>query len=326
MQFGALQVEETEPNCTNQLLFAVVKGEAERVRWLLKKNCRTFAIAGNWHTTALMYACNNGDIEIVQLLLDDLAQDDEPFKLSVYLNLETYGTALHYAIRSGKQQIVELLIDKGADCNKKNRKGCTPLVCALRKNYTSIAEFLIRKGADITLPNNRGNTPLMISIAHKNKAITTLLMNSGADWRAKNAHGQNSLVIAVSTNKISIVQILLDYLDPSSQTSLRPALFYAMNHDYTNIAKLLLIRIKGFDIKNEDGITPLMMSASKGNEELVTFLLENGASVNVTDNKGMTALDYAYFDGNLKGKENIIKLLLDQSAQGIVSCLDSNLF
>lgn len=45
--------------------------------------------------------------------------------------------------------------------------------------------------------------------------------------------------------------------------------------------------------QNEDGKTPLMAVADGGNARLVKLLLEKGASVDVKDKDGMTALMYA---------------------------------
>ena len=62
--------------------------------------------------TALMYACENGDIQMVKLLLDYGAD----------INLETkskHFTALYFACWHGLVELIKLLIDNGAIIDKK---------------------------------------------------------------------------------------------------------------------------------------------------------------------------------------------------------------
>jgi len=53
--------------------------------------------------------------------------------------------------------------------------------------------------------------------------------------------------------------------------------------------------LQGFspNLVNDNGITPLMVSAWKGRENIVNYLLKSGADPTVQDPQGNTALDYA---------------------------------
>ncbi|MFH0777526.1 MAG: ankyrin repeat domain-containing protein [Candidatus Eisenbacteria bacterium] len=62
---------------------------------------------------------------------------------------------------------------------------------------------------------------------------------------------------------------------------------------------------------NDHGVTPLHAAASEGHEEVVRFLLENGAAVDATDNDGNTALHMAS-----KGCDSRLgRLLLEKGAR-----------
>lgn len=65
--------------------------------------------------------------------------------------------------------------------------------------------------------------------------------------------------------------------------------------------------LQGFspNLVNEKGITPLMVSAWKGKERIVRYLLDKKADPSVEDGEGNTALDYAEAGGN----ENILFLI-----------------
>ena len=74
----------------------------------------------------------------------------------------------------------------------------------------------------------------------------------------------------------------------------------------------------GNDINNQDnndGSTLLMEAVARGKEDVVGFLLDEGANVNLQDNDGVTALGYykaaIYKEGNL---EKIVQMLLEVGA------------
>ncbi len=60
-----------------------------------------------------------------------------------------------------------------------------------------------------------------------------------------------------------------------------------------------------------EGLTPLMLAASKGKRAMVHLLLKYNANVQVTDNRGATALMY----GSAAGNRNIARLLIKKGAQ-----------
>lgn len=69
------------------------------------------------------------------------------------------------------------------------------------------------------------------------------------------------------------------------------------------------------DQDNEDGSTLLMEAVARGKEDVVGFLLDQGANVNIQDHHGVTALGYykdaIYKDGNL---EKIVQMILEAGA------------
>jgi hypothetical protein len=74
----------------------------------------------------------------------------------------------------------------------------------------------------------------------------------------------------------------------------------------------------GRDINEQDnyqGSTLLMEAVARGKEDIVEFLLDNGANVNIQDHDGVTALGYykdaIYKEGNL---EKIVQMLLEVGA------------
>ncbi len=77
-------------------------------------------------------------------------------------------------------------------------------------------------------------------------------------------------------------------------------------------AKVNDLLYKGSDVnvKDESGLTALMLVAMDGHSDVVMALLDRGADVNCRDAQGMTALMYAI----LKSHTHVIRLLLDKGA------------
>ncbi len=67
---------------------------------------------------------------------------------------------------------------------------------------------------------------------------------------------------------------------------------YALRHNYTQIAKLLINKNNINDM-DKNGRTSLNKAVQKGNIELVQFLVDNGARVDVRDKNGNDVIHYA---------------------------------
>jgi ankyrin repeat protein len=81
-------------------------------------------------------------------------------------------------------------------------------------------------------------------------------------------------------------------------------LHYAAELGNINLVRLTLDNIRSVEVNNDGvdarsalGTTPLMLAAGQGNYGAVEELVRSGADVNITNNKGETALDFAAHAG-----------------------------
>lgn len=78
---------------------------------------------------------------------------------------DNYSTPLYLTATedSYNYSVADLLISKGADVNKANRNGETPLYRAAANGFSNVVSLLISKRADVNKANSNGETPLDIA-------------------------------------------------------------------------------------------------------------------------------------------------------------------
>lgn len=130
--------------------------------------------------------------------------------------------ALHSAVYDNNKEMVELLITNGADVNKANNDGWTPLYCAVWNNRKEIAELLIAKGADVNKATINSRTPLHSAVYNNSKEIVELLLLHGADVNKVDDKGKTLLQIAEEKKYIDIVAILEEYIKKQQSQQNQP--------------------------------------------------------------------------------------------------------
>lgn len=88
---------------------------------------------------ALRWACQNGDLDQVRLLVD---------KQGANINGEIKGRRLlHFAADYGQLDVIEYLCSKGGDVNVEDKHGISPILAAIWEGHTECVKLLLTKGA-----------------------------------------------------------------------------------------------------------------------------------------------------------------------------------
>ena len=121
------------------------------------------------------------------------------FRLAAYTPLTAAVSANH----SYSLEIVNVLIDEGADIDKHDKSGKTPLFIASQSGKTDIAEALLDYGAntELGLFDKRGKskmmTPLHIATFYSRWKIIDILMKYGANANVVNYPARDHLLISM---------------------------------------------------------------------------------------------------------------------------------
>ncbi|OAQ96800.1 hypothetical protein LLEC1_07072 [Akanthomyces lecanii] len=125
--------EHSSERCEKALVTAVVQGRFDVAKLLLQAGAST---RGSDDFSIVHYACQIGNLHIVELLLD--------YGADISSNNPLGNSTLIIAAKSGRLSIVRLLLERGADVEEAAENGDTPLMMAARNGHCGIVDILIR--------------------------------------------------------------------------------------------------------------------------------------------------------------------------------------
>jgi ankyrin repeat protein/2-C-methyl-D-erythritol 4-phosphate cytidylyltransferase len=99
------------------------------------------------------------------------------------------SSILHFLPLFNAVESFKLLLQKGANANRKNNGGCSPLHVAAFSGNLNILKLLLDSGADINAQNNLGGTPLYCATFYKRFAAADFLKQNGADSTIADKYG-----------------------------------------------------------------------------------------------------------------------------------------
>ncbi len=119
---------------------------------------------------------------------------------------------LHLAVSwEPSYEVAKLLLEHGADVNRKNRLGRTPLMNAAlaMTGHNEILPLLAARGADLEARDNTEETALILAARHGRTAVVRTLLELGADRDARNVHGHTALSLAELLGYEEVADLLI---------------------------------------------------------------------------------------------------------------------
>jgi ankyrin repeat protein len=189
-----------------------------------------------------------------------------------------------------------LRLDRG-QVNVADAKGKTLLFFAAQNGYPRLAAFLISRGADVNARDKWNFTPLHEA---KNKETAEVLINAGANLHARSNTGLKPLRAAVYSMRLDVAKLL-------AGKGARSNIFMDAAMGRLKQIKYVVQRNRNIvSAIDADGWTPLHHAAAAGQLEVATFLIEKGADLNASSNKGDTPLHLAVS----RREKKVVKLFI----------------
>lgn len=218
---------------------------------------------------------------------------------------------------------VKKILDAGADPNKPDHYGITPLALARAIDWAYVEELLIQRGAEekpFPDPNRMCGDKTLLGYAlsyqagHGNYAYG--LLDAGADPDLKDENGKTALHWAAVFGRAEIFSEMLAMgadINAIDAYGLKP-LHYACMNGHTDVARLILDQTQDADLNTpagKEGRTPLLMAAGRtGAYDLAALLIDRGAFVNAQDLRARTPLTAAVFERDI----HMVRLLIAKGA------------
>lgn len=212
----------------------------------------------------LDYTLNN-DIEGVKKCIED--------GISINYQYSTDGaTALHIACSRGNLRMVKFLIDNGANVNKQDNNGFTPLMCASFNNCKSTVIHLVHiRETNLDLQSKNGSSALLFASRGGSLDIVKILVEFRANIELEDYMSFTATTIASYNGHINVLRYLLDIGVNPNKISTKFFTVYSMG---TQTVKEFLIRRYG-----ENGI--LTLSPKQIRDEIYSRLLATSGSTDI---------------------------------------------
>ncbi|WP_265023276.1 ankyrin repeat domain-containing protein [Wolbachia endosymbiont (group A) of Epistrophe grossularia] len=272
--------EESQVPQNAALLEAAKSGDINEVKRLISEGANVNAVEDLY--TPLYWAAKNNHFNIVEVLLDNGA----------------YVDGVNYSM---ERDVLTLLQEKEAEYCKSS------LHLAARLGNLEAVKDLLGKGANVNAQNDTRETPLHVAAKKGHKDVVEALLNvNGINVNAQDKYDSTPLHRAAKEVHKDVVEALLDKganVDAEDENGDTP-LDLATTQDIRTL------------LQNTD---ELLKAAGRGDIDTVNDLINQGASVNATDQDGKTPLHCAAKNSHeevvesLLGKDGIDVNLADKN-------------
>lgn len=203
-------------------------------------------------------------------------------------------------------------LGESSDPDKKEEKApitenVVSLFISIESRNNALLEELLTTSPDLDVTDMDGRTPLTLATKTLDWKAVNLLIDHGANPLLPDKDGWSALFHSISTGNSEICHQIAARVNelksnPSNRdaavASLNAALLLAAYLDREGAVEVLLNCNAEINTKTTTNETPLMIASKRGNLSVVKTLLRGGASLELIDIQGKTALTHASLGGH----------------------------
>jgi ankyrin repeat protein len=251
------------------LLYAARDGRLEEARFLVSSDADV-RLADPNQISPLLMSILNGHLDVARYLLDHGADVNTPDfwgRTPLWAAVDLRNMDLDHGVDKGVDRapvfdFIKLLLDRGAKVNTRTTE------------YHPGRRWLYSLG-DVSWVDMTGQTAFLRAALSGDTKVMRLLLERGADPNIATLAGTTPLMAAAGVNW-TVAQTFT-----VSKEALLEAIQICLEH--------------GADVNatNSMGITAVMGAANRGSDEIVKFLAEKGARLNLKDASGRTPISWA---------------------------------
>lgn len=263
-------------------------------------------------------ACRMGEIEVVKAFVEKAAAEAKSHE-SAHLEgrlpcealLDEYGESLlHHAAHGGHGEIVRILLELGqVQPDIPNARNETALSVACRKADEAVALELLKAAANPNRCASDGLTPFLAAVlGSASDNLLDALLQMKADVNAQDHRGVGALHSLALSGNMRLMKWLMTHsadLDLQTEHGTTALMLASKRGSEEGVAMLLAARANP-NLSNKAGSTALVQ-AFASNMNVAFLLMENGASVDIVDSAGRSALFHAVISGEEAAIEAVIR-------------------
>ncbi|WGK84005.1 ankyrin repeat domain-containing protein [Vibrio aestuarianus] len=299
------------------LMLSVLSADSKTIYYLLNAGADRHLVGGMGKSAFQLAKDNN--TRVAEILFADTSRYEELAQNQAFL----------HSVINNEQASFQQYLQQDIDINWHQGDGFTALAFAARDGRTDIAKALISNGANLESPIGRGWSPLLLAAKNNNTSVLVALIAEEVDVHDKSPEGKTALDYAKENratfaHKLLITepedrQSLLDgyalaqalinndaptayqlikqgaNLNLSDDLNWQP-IHFAVRERQNNLLGLILrhdVELDQLASTTEGMFTPLMVAVFNDNLLAAYKLLEAGASTEIENERGETALALA---------------------------------